>query len=1145
MIRLFFFGAPQIAQATATPPLHLTPKAMALWVYLAVTAAQGRLPHRRDVLANLLWSETNNAQARTNLRYLLPELRQPLADYLLITPRTICFNAQRPYWLDVEQVRATLTAPAESVNHQTLQSALDLYQGEFLAGFTVRNAPVFEEWLRQERESLHTLVVHGAYRLADYYWRQLDYLNALATTRRLLGWEPWHEAAHRLQMQLLAATGQRAAALAQYTLCRQLLADELGATPEAATTALYEQLRRSAPDKAPGDKRTGDNATGGQGDKVTVDKPVTQPPCHPVTMSLPNNLPRQATSFIGRTSEVADLCVKVLAPDCRLLTLVGEGGIGKTRLALAVAQRILDFGFSIFDSTTVASTNKPKSKFQNQKFPDGIWFVPLADFTAGSNLMDQIATAVATTIGLQFSGHQPLLTQVVAQMRHKALLLLFDNVEHLLPTVGDCLLPILQSCPHITILVTSRHVLNLQVESIWRVHGLIVPPLAAGATLAPATLLDYSSIALFVERAQRSNPAFQLTASNKAAIVAICQLFEGLPLALELAAVHTKAYRCVDLYQALQHDYTMLVSTEEQRLPQQRSIQAMLAYSWRFLSPEEWRALAACAIFAGGFTRTAMLTVTGAAPVHLATLLDQSLLQMSEGRFTMHALVRHYAATQLAHSPVCQARIAAAHAAYYIDLLHSLEGALVVDFAAQQSVQSEIENIRAAWRWAVEQRNLALLAKGLESLYYFFRLTGLYREAIQLLETAQNAVRTIMAAAPADTPPLSLLARLLCHMAEFYRRLSGGETGVRLAQEALSLGRQLADPALQALAYHRLARLAYTRNQFLHMRDLAAEGARQAQQAGLPHLLAECLNDMGLATSACTGPLTALPYCQQALAVLHGAANRILEAFILVNLGYFSLASGQYQVAATYLQQGLAMQRLLQDRGGRIAPLVHLLNLWLALGVYEALPPLYAEAEALVQTIGNLYWESNLQISHGRWQQGCGDAMAAHVTYTNALQLAQASRDHVQEQLALVYLGHTLTNLGKAETAYVCYQQAIGLHKADSWLYRTADAHAGLAALLFAQNRLREAISEIEAALAHMAQHGLAGANEPFTVYWTAVRVFRAANDPRADTVLRSAYQALQEIAAQLTDDTWRRSFLEDVVVNRHLLAAAQNAGVT
>lgn len=1121
MIKLCFFGAPQITQLPAATPLHLTPKAIALFVYLAVT----QRPHSRDLLADLLWSETNNQQARNNLRYLLPELRRTLGDYLLITPQTIAFNQQAPYWLDVAFLRATLAARTDTVATSALQDALRLYQGEFLAGFTVRNTPVFEAWLVQQREELHTLVVQSGYTLAHRYWQQAEYQPALTATQQLLYWEPWHEAGHRLQMQLLAATGQRAAALAHYELCRTILAEELGAPPEAATTALYEQIRRSASDKV-------------TGDKVTTNHPVTPSSCHPLTPSPYHNLPRQTTSFIGRTSEVAELCAKVLAPDCRLLTLVGEGGIGKTRLALAVAQALVDSGWWIADSQPPAISHQPP-------FADGIWFIPLADLTAGSNLTDQIATVVAKTIGLQFSGNQPLLTQVVAQMRHKALLLLFDNVEHLLPMVVDGLLAILQSCPRVTILLTSRHVLNLQVENIWRVHGLTIPPLANAASLAPSSLLDYSSVALFVERAQRTNPNFQFTPANQAAVVALCQLFEGLPLALELAAVHTKSYRCVDLYRVLQHDYTMLVSTEEQRLPQQRSIQAMLAYSWRFLSTEEGRALAACAIFAGGFTRAAMLTITGTAPAHLATLLDQSLLQMSEGRFTMHTLVRHYAATQLASVPAHQMRIAAAHATYYIDLLHSLEGALLVDVAAQQSVQSESENIRAAWHWAVARQNLALLGKGLESLYSFYRLTGLYQEAIHLLEIAQNAVRTTLAAVPTDPQSLLLLARLLCHTAEFYRRMGGGETGVHLAQEALTLSRQLAAPALQGLAYHQLARLALTQNQFLLMRDLAEEGVRQARQTGSPHLLAECLNDLGLATGSYTGPLTALPYFQQALTVLQGAANRILEAFVLVNLGYVSLVSGQYQAAHRYLAQGLALQRLLQDRGGRLPPLIHLLNLRIALGDYAAVPPLYEEALAIVKTTGFVTWESRLYSTYGRWQQLCGDPASAALSCTYAQQIAQRCGARLHEQWALVYRGHALTDLGEVEAASHSYQQAIAFHQQDNWLYRTAEAYAGLAALLLSQKQVAAAIPHVEAALTLLAQHGLAAATEPFFVYWTAVRVFTTVDDPRATTILQTAYGQLQTIAAQLTDERLRRAFYEEVVINRQLIAAAQAAGVT
>ncbi|MEZ4737654.1 MAG: BTAD domain-containing putative transcriptional regulator [Caldilineaceae bacterium] len=1080
----------------------------------------------RDTLADLLWSETNNQQARTNLRYLLPELRKKVGAYLSSTAHTLRFNRQQPYWLDVESFSTTIAPTLTAVDTPTLQAAVDLYQGEFLAGFSVRNAPVFEEWLTVQREALHQTAVQGLYVLTERYLIQGNSTAGLATVQRLLHLDPWHEAGHRLQMQLLAATGQRSVAIAHYHQLRHQLADELGADLSTETRNLYMELIGAQPAEEPG-RQLPAHATAVLTPGQTKD--VASADTTPL-LSLPrHNLPAPLTPFIGRQQEIPGLYATLLEPENRLVTLAGEGGVGKTRLALTLGQQVIE-----------ASAKFPECR----PFADGVWFVPLSGVTAGNELTDALAVAVAQAVGLQFSGSQPLLQQLLAQLHKKALLLLLDNAEHLLPGIADFLCQILQHCSHITILVTSRHVLNLQAELVWPVAGLPVPTDEDCATLEPAAFMTYGSIALFVERANRIQRSFQLTPENAVTVAAICRHVAGLPLAIELAAANIRQYRFAELRDALQHDYTILSTTFADLPPRQQSMRAMLEYSWRFLTQDEAKLLAACAMFSGGFTSGAAQAVTGIAIAVLQKLVDQSLLQVHHGRFLLHELVRQYAAAQLAKFPAYKQRIAAAHAVYYIDLSHSLEGALLVHFDAQQKLQQEFENICAAWRWSVEQGDLALLAKGLESLYSFYRLAGRYREAIQSFASALTVVRHAVAVTPTATSSWVLLARLLCHSAEFYRRTDSVEMGERLGQEALALGQRLADPALQGLAYHRLARLAYMCSDFGAMCERAEAGYQQANQTADPHLRAECLNDLGLANSACTGPLTALPHFHQALAMLQGAANHVLEAFVLANLGFSLMAACRYQAAHTYLQQGLALQHQLQDRGGRLSPLIHLGNLWTAVGAYGEAQTVFAEALALVQKSSGPYWESWLYTSYGRWQQLSGDPSAARAACLHARQMAQQGGMQLQEQWALVYLGHALVALAEHDAASACYQQAIALHKTGSWLHRTADAHAGLATLLLSQNQVADAIPHIEAALTSLTQYGLAGAAEPFTVYWTAVHGFAAAADARATIIVRTAYQQLQTIAAQFTDASWQRSFLEDVIVNRHLLTAAQNAGV-
>ncbi|MEZ4734551.1 MAG: BTAD domain-containing putative transcriptional regulator, partial [Caldilineaceae bacterium] len=284
LLQMTFLGAAHLAWHDGQPVERLTPKAFALFTYLAVTATQGQLHHTRDTLANLLWSEQANQQARTNLRYLLPELRKKMGAYLSITSQSIGFNQQQSYWLDVEALLTDLDVNLTALSMSTLQAAVDLYQGEFLAGFNIRDAPVFEAWVTLQRERLHQVTVQGLYTLAERHLTQGDSSAGIATVQRLLHLEPWHEAGHRLQMQFLAATGQRVAALAQYDLCRTLLAEELGVTPEAATTALYAQMRDGAYDKVTGDKVTGDKVT----ERELSGRKVTPSLSHAVIPSPPH-----------------------------------------------------------------------------------------------------------------------------------------------------------------------------------------------------------------------------------------------------------------------------------------------------------------------------------------------------------------------------------------------------------------------------------------------------------------------------------------------------------------------------------------------------------------------------------------------------------------------------------------------------------------------------------------------------------------------------------------------------------------------------------------------------------------------------------------------------------------------------------------
>lgn len=244
ILRLNLLGTPQILVGDQSLTGSASyKKAEALLFYLAVTATTHPIPHSRDAIAALLWNEQPDTQARQNLRTVLSDLRRLAGDYVRIERQTVAFDRTRSYWLDVEILRRSLEPGPSPVDLAVRQAAVDLYQEEFLHGFYVRDAPAFEAWVLEQREQLHTLVVNALTTLAGEYAQQGNHAAALAANRRLLGLEPWSEPVHRQQMRLLAQTGDRAAALAQYETCRRMLADEFGIEPLPETTALYEQIR--------------------------------------------------------------------------------------------------------------------------------------------------------------------------------------------------------------------------------------------------------------------------------------------------------------------------------------------------------------------------------------------------------------------------------------------------------------------------------------------------------------------------------------------------------------------------------------------------------------------------------------------------------------------------------------------------------------------------------------------------------------------------------------------------------------------------------------------------------------------------------------------------------------------------------------
>lgn len=736
-LRLFLLGQPRIL-INDQPIPKLLVKAQALLFYLALTP-DGQ---SRETLAGLFWGDLPEENARTNLRTALSRLRRHLGNRLVATRQHVQLAWEDGLWVDVVQFEKGLAGKETAVQ----RAAVALYRGEFLAGFYLRDAPAFEEWMLVTRVRLHQLALHGLDNLAAQAEQAGDWAQAVADLRQALALEPYREAVHRGLMRLLAESGDRAAALAQFDSCRRLLAEELDLEPAPATLTLYEAIR--------------------QGEVTAVSTPLArahQPPPE----ALPHNLPANLTSFHGRAGELVRLQEALHDPGCRLLTLAGMGGMGKTRLAQAVARQIVASAPTLF--------------------ADGVYWVSLTAVAS----QDELLTALATTLSFRFNGPDTPLNQLRNFLRHKSLLLLLDNLEQLVDE-APLLSELLQAAPGLKLLVTSRERLNLYEEWVLSLAGLPFPA-DEGDELA-----DFPAVQLFAQRARQHGMQFDL-AREAAGVRQICRLVEGMPLGLELAAAWTQAFSCAEIADIIAQKQEALVLQQRNVPARHHSLQAAFDFSWQLLTPEEQGVLSGLAVFRGGFTRAAAEEVVQATPRLLANLVAKSLVRREgNGRYGLHEQLRQFAWNKAAM--VNQQQWADRHLASFATFLQ-VRGMALKTALQQQAlaeVAADLDNVRGAWETAVAHREIIYLHQMVDPLFHFFSKQGLHQEGFRTFSQAIAALPTSDAA----PEPARLRAALLVRQGRCGELISREySTPRQLLSQGLDLARQhnMAEEMAQAL----------------------------------------------------------------------------------------------------------------------------------------------------------------------------------------------------------------------------------------------------------------------------------------------------------------------------------------------------------
>lgn len=1099
-MKLLFFGPPRVQGAHNTTLRFRSRKELALLAFLAV---ENDSSHSRETLTGLLWPESPEDEARNNLRVILSRLRQNLKQALpaeepcLISTRTaIQFMLTDHTWLDVAAfaahiaaVRAhTHTDEADCVPcRQHLEQAVALYTNDFAAGLFLQDCEEYEKWLLLWRERLRADVLHALSVLARAAMASGDYSDAARYAQRQLEIDPLRELAYRQSMQALVEQREHNAALTLYDRCRRILHDELGVEPEPETQALASRVRADRASAAtevhlPAVRQAGTSQT---------------PP------SASHNLRQPLTPLIGRDDELAQLAEQLAARTYRLISIVGPGGIGKSRLALQAALQQID------------------------AFRDGVYFVSLARLQAAVDL----PAAIADALSLPLSGEQAPQTQLLAMLRQREMLLVLDNLEHLLEAV-PLLLDILQQAPAMVLLVTSRERLHVQAENLFRLDGLAVPPIVPG----PAAT-DHAAMHLFVDRAARIQKDFQLTAENIAAVGQICRMVEGMPLGIELAATWVSEFTCAEIAAELQHGLDILTTTLRDVPPHQRSIRSVFEYSWALLSAEERTILAQLSVFRGGFTRQAAQEIVGAAPLLLTQLLHKSLLRHAgSGRFDMHELLRQFAAEKLAGWD--EQHIAAtrtSHSHYYLGLVSDQAEALQRSAArtAATLISADLDNVRCGWELAVAGADPALLSRSYVGLSRFYELTGLLQEGATVFQHAAGAVRP-----HCDTERNPFHRKLLCSLliteAHFWAKLKQFAASLATLQEALGLAD---DEQHIQICINRGFVLALMAD-YQQAAEQLQHSLTCARSEHLPALEARALLELGFVNLQQGQYERAEAQLRQAQDYYHRMDNQFYLADIYFQLSAVAAEQNEVSVSFDYLKQMQQSVEKIGDRKGAGLAAHMLSNIYNPLGMYAEAIQASRQARQIAQEIGDTEFESFVLHMLCDSYRCVGSFDQASECGQQSLILARAHKSPLAIISAHHYLAILAMDNDELELARAHCLDAYALYQELDHKIGVVGILAVLAAVTLQLGRKVEAVAIVDDILARLDGKPVVGVDHPLRVYWYCYRVLRAASDARARDVLSSGYALMQTIAASITDPAMCRVFRDGVAVHRALAAA-------
>lgn len=1098
MLSVRLFGKPEIYLKDEVPVVFPTLQGEAIFCYLLLV----KRPVLHTKIASLFWPELPVAAALAAWHKLFSLLQKLTGDSLSLNSKQVTFHPQLEDWVDFYELEQLL-ANDKVVARERLSRLMTLYQDELLVTHEASHGANFATWLLHERQLTRQMVMDIVRLLSEQFLQDADFNSGLKATQWWLKLEPMDEFAHRLRMRFFWQSKQRSAAILQYNICCEALQQQANQEPGEETTQLYLQILQ---DEIP-----------------LASYNQTQRPAQPTRIL--HNLPTRLTTIIGREKEIEAILHFLLQQRQPLVSIVGEGGIGKTSLALAVAWQLV---------ADLAKT----------PYIDGVWFVPCAGIDDNLIAQEQLVINIGTAIGMQFQGRKNLSEQLAEYLSNKAMLLLIDNFEHLTEHTQS-VVALLQQSKGLQLLFTTRHELEHERNQSLRLDGLEISAFVQHEATYVLTqeevaqLRRIPSVSLLEERGKRVWDSFAVDAENGVTVAKLCKLLDGNPLALELAATLLYTSDIATILSELTENYALLAADLHDLPPRQRSIHNTIDYAWRLLSSAQATLLARCSVFRGAFSYQAVATIAGVTAERVTELVQRSLLhEEGQQRLYIHEMVRQFAAKKLAQDQADALATFYQHSEYYLALLRLWWDNTESRHIVTRLPLSDLDNIHAAWETAFLHQHYAPICHAIIAYTQYYMYAGLYWNSHFWIDLYYQKLQEQLATTDADKPPdyQELQTALTYASGVFSFYLGNHSQATEWMLRALALVQQDGYFYLASNIERFLGHLSHISQKMDEAEFHYTESIRHAQEQKQPYSEITPLLGMAFTMNQRGQPNAAVDYLQKAHDLLQKYPDVTMESLYHKNYGDLHHNQGRWTDAVA------SLQKTIQVGMNQATPTHHYHNLsrmlWQS-GRFELAKEYLERVE--ISRKDSLYFHGRFW--HTAWLIEFANLYHAWEQPEQSLFYSQQARSVAQKSDWKLSIGQAMKVEGGAQLQLEQWDIArenlthsLALFRQESAVAFECTALTQLIRLHLLQEDEEKIITYSENIweLLHSGKLDMTNA-EPIKAWWVCFLAFRATGDARAEVALRTAAELFSSQLAQIHDEAWRSDFTNQIPEHKQL----------